>query len=90
LSLAVSTVNPYGLPDPPAGVKKSPVDLGTAIDEPEPRELVQKWMPEIVNLKPMPVRSVKGNLTAKTVQEAFQISKQGVSGEKVVIEWIED
>ena len=88
LSLAVSTVSPYGLPDPPAGINKCPVDLGTALDDSERRELVQKWMPEIVHLKPMPIRSIKGQLTAATVQEAFQISKEGVSGEKVVIERI--
>jgi hypothetical protein len=28
-----------------------------------------------------------GPMAAETVQEAFQVNKDGVSGEKVVIEW---
>lgn len=84
----VSTVSSFGLPEPPQGVKKSSVTLGPALDDPEMREKVVKaTLPIMVELQTLPVRSIKGPFSAETVQEAFQTSKSGVSGEKVVIEW---
>lgn len=86
VDLVVTTVLP-GLPDPPTGVKNSPVELGGALDRQEDRKVMIKGMSEIMSLKTMPVRLLRGPFSAETVEEAFQISKNGVSGEKIVIEW---
>ena len=84
----VSTVNSVNLPKPPQGVKMSAIELATGLDNPTVREnVVKATLPVMVQLKTQPVRSVKGPFTSETVQEAFQTSKSGVSGEKVVIEW---
>jgi NADPH:quinone reductase-like Zn-dependent oxidoreductase len=76
-----------GLPESPAGVNFISVMLGLHMDKPETRLLIKEWLPEMVNLKTMPIHSIKGPFTAETVEAAFQASKNGVSGEKVVIEW---
>jgi Zinc-binding dehydrogenase len=92
--LAVSTTNPYGLPEPPsADIRKCAVDLGMALDQDaSTRALVQQWLPEIVQIcQPMPIYSVAGPFTAETVERAFQVCKDGVvSGQKVVIEWTKE
>ncbi|EEC42599.1 alcohol dehydrogenase [Phaeodactylum tricornutum CCAP 1055/1] len=87
-TLVVSTTNSMGLPTPPGNVQARPVDLGTALDKAETREFVRTALPEIIReCRAMKVRSVVGPMAAETVQEAFQVNKDGVSGEKVVIEW---
>lgn len=84
----VSTVNGFGMPEPPHGVNMTAVSLGGAVDDPDMREAVVKpTLPIMMQLQPQQVRSIKGPFTAKTVENAFQTSKSGVSGEKVVIEW---
>eukprot|EP00538_Stauroneis_constricta_P013334 CAMPEP_0119546112 /NCGR_PEP_ID=MMETSP1352-20130426/664_1 /TAXON_ID=265584 /ORGANISM="Stauroneis constricta, Strain CCMP1120" /LENGTH=334 /DNA_ID=CAMNT_0007590777 /DNA_START=106 /DNA_END=1110 /DNA_ORIENTATION=+ len=88
LALTVSTIA-YGLPDPPEGVKGHPVELGTALENAESRAAIIRDYPSVLKVKPQAIRSVKGKVSAEVVQEAFQISKDGVSGEKVVIEWDE-
>eukprot|EP00523_Entomoneis_sp_CCMP467_P018098 CAMPEP_0168811892 /NCGR_PEP_ID=MMETSP0726-20121227/4359_1 /TAXON_ID=265536 /ORGANISM="Amphiprora sp., Strain CCMP467" /LENGTH=340 /DNA_ID=CAMNT_0008863969 /DNA_START=65 /DNA_END=1087 /DNA_ORIENTATION=+ len=85
-ALVVSTTIAMGLTDV-EGVARRPVDLGTANDEPQSRQNVSTWLKEIVDLKPMPIHSVPGPFSAETVEKAFQINKEGVSGKKVVIEW---
>lgn len=83
----VSTVSD-GLPEPPQGVKMSPIELGTGLENPMVREnVVKATLPLMVELETQSIRSVQGPFTAETVQKGFQVSKSGVSGEKVVIEW---
>jgi hypothetical protein len=65
------------------------VNLGSALDRPGDRKLIGSSLPTMTALKTMPVRLVKGPVSAETVEKAFQVSKDGVSGEKVVIEWTE-
>ena len=89
VDLAVSSVGSVGLPEPPPGIKKVPVLLGSALDIEKPRGLVKAWLPEVVQLKPLPIRVINGTFSAGTVQNAFQSCKDGMSGEKVVIEWSE-
>jgi NADPH:quinone reductase-like Zn-dependent oxidoreductase len=73
-------------PEPVVGVS---VNLGSALDRPGDRKLIGASLPTMTALKTMPVRLVKGPVSAETVEKAFQVSKDGVSGEKVVIEWTE-
>jgi NADPH:quinone reductase-like Zn-dependent oxidoreductase len=87
--LVVSTTGSTGGHDPPTGVSAVPVVFGSSLDIAEERKLVGEWSKEMVTLKTMPVRAVKGPFTAETVEEGFQMSKDGVSGQKVVIEWTE-
>jgi NADPH:quinone reductase-like Zn-dependent oxidoreductase len=87
--LAVSTTGDTGAHSPPAGVSAAPVMFGNALDIPEDRKLVAEWSKEMVTLETMPVRAVRGPFAAETVEEGFQVSKDGVSGQKVVIEWTE-
>jgi NADPH:quinone reductase-like Zn-dependent oxidoreductase len=83
----VSTVN-GGTPEPPDGVKKVSVFLGAALDDPNQRKnIVQATLPIMTTLETQQVRSVSGPFVAETLEKAFQASKDGVSGEKVVIEW---
>jgi NADPH:quinone reductase-like Zn-dependent oxidoreductase len=87
VKLVVSTTSMSSdAPEPVVGVS---VNLGTALDRPDARKLVGGWLPTVTALRTMPVRLVKGRVSAETVERAFQLSKDGVSGEKIVIEWTE-
>ena len=83
----LSSVSGMGLPQAPEGVTIKPIELATALDTPEKRVFVKKHFPTVLEVEPQAIRSVKGDYTAETVQSAFQINKDGVSGEKVIIEW---
>lgn len=80
----VSSVNMGA--DGPNGVKREFANMGNALDT-DSRAFVIDNFPGLFDLKPQAIRSVKGPVDAKTVEEAFQLNKDGVSGEKVVIEW---
>jgi NADPH:quinone reductase-like Zn-dependent oxidoreductase len=80
----VSSVSPGG--DGPDRVKQVPVNLGQSV-ETEP-EFIQKTIPILLQLpKTQPPRIISGPIDAKTVEEGFQVSKGGVSGEKIIFEW---
>ena len=83
----IATVMPSGDLSPEPGIVFAPVDLGSALDVPESRTFVKQNFPALLKLEPQTIRSVQGDVTAKTLQTAFQMNKDGVSGEKVVIEW---
>jgi hypothetical protein len=72
---------------PPENGKKTAVLVAKALDVEEQRQLVQQLLPEITGLETLPIRLIKGPFAAKTVEEAFEMSKAGASGEKIVIEW---
>ena len=75
-------------PDGPDGVKRVAVNLGTANET--NRDFVKSYFPKrLFGLKPQPTKLVKSNgpVDAKIVEHAFQLSQNGVSGEKIVIEW---
>lgn len=76
-----------GLPPPPEGVSFKSVILADALDTHRARVIAD--LPLLVKLKPQKLRLVKGGFTAETLEKAFQLNKDGVSGEKVVIEWTE-
>lgn len=80
----VSTVS--GMTPDVEGVTKVPVSLGTVITT--RRSWVESNLPALMKLETQQVHLVKGTVTAKTVQQAFQISKDGLSGEKLIIEWM--
>jgi hypothetical protein len=71
--------------DGPNGVTRVPVNLGTATEK-QP-DFIKSYFPRLWELRPQPVKAVPGPVDAQTVQHAFQLNKDGVSGEKVVIEW---
>jgi NADPH:quinone reductase-like Zn-dependent oxidoreductase len=80
----LSTVN-GGLPEPPKGITKVPVSLASLDDN---RPMIVQAMPTILKVcKPQKLRTIQGEVSAETVEQAFAVQKKGVSGEKVVIEW---
>uniref|UniRef100_A0A7R9WWX8 Enoyl reductase (ER) domain-containing protein n=1 Tax=Craspedostauros australis TaxID=1486917 RepID=A0A7R9WWX8_9STRA len=85
-SLVISTVD-FGMPAPPDGVEAKMINLGAVLGDPESRKDVVAAYPSILELKPQAIRLVKGKMSADTVAKALQINKDGVSGEKVIIEW---
>jgi NADPH:quinone reductase-like Zn-dependent oxidoreductase len=87
--LAVSTTGRPPAGGLPEGVAAVPVTLAFVLDVPDDRKRVAEWSKAMVTLRTMPVRSVKGPVSAETVEEAFRVSQKGVSGEKIVIEWTE-
>eukprot|EP00529_Nitzschia_sp_RCC80_P031844 CAMPEP_0113507958 /NCGR_PEP_ID=MMETSP0014_2-20120614/36745_1 /TAXON_ID=2857 /ORGANISM="Nitzschia sp." /LENGTH=358 /DNA_ID=CAMNT_0000403607 /DNA_START=309 /DNA_END=1382 /DNA_ORIENTATION=- /assembly_acc=CAM_ASM_000159 len=74
-------------PDGPGGVKRVAVNLGTANET--NRTFVKSYFPKrLFGLKPQPIKLVKkGPVDATVVEHAFQLNQNGVSGEKIVIEW---
>jgi NADPH:quinone reductase-like Zn-dependent oxidoreductase len=83
----VSSVTSSGLPEPPAGVARKSVLLAFVLENEIERKAIKEGFPRLFGLKPQTIRSVEGPLAAETLQKAFQINKDGVSNEKVVIEW---
>lgn len=86
IALVVKSVSELPLESPP-DVTIVGVDLGAVYDDKQTRSFIVSCLPEIMTLKPMPIRTIKGPFAAETVQEAFETSERGVSGEKVVIVW---
>ena len=83
----ISTVNGQGTPQPPAGITKKAVVVGSLQDA-ATRDLVKSSMPAVLKYcRPPKLRLVQGSISAETVEKAFKMQKQGMSGEKVVIEW---
>lgn len=80
----VSSVSPGA--EGPDGVKRVAVEFGTTV-ETDP-EFIRKAFPAVLKLpKTQPLRTIIGPVDAKTVEEGFQVSMEGVSGEKIIIEW---
>ena len=73
----------------PEGVKKAPVLFAKALDIEEERNVMKGFLANFADLKPLPVRLIKGPFAAATVEEGFKASQAGASGEKIVIEWTE-
>ncbi len=88
VDLVVSTTASGELPVPPDGVKAVGVELGGLELREDGPPFLKKNYPLIPKLKAMPIRLIKSPVTAEVVQETFQLSKDGLSGEKIVIEWI--
>ncbi|KAL7546204.1 hypothetical protein ACHAWF_012200 [Thalassiosira exigua] len=83
----VSAVSNHGGVVAPEGVSLRPVLLADMLDNDRARFAAS--LPLLVELKAQPIRSIRGGFEADTLEKAFQTNKDGVSGEKVVIEWTE-
>lgn len=83
----VSAVSNHGGVVAPEGVSLRPVLLADMLDNDRARFAAS--LPLLVELKAQPIRSIRGGFEADTLEKAYQTNKDGVSGEKVVIEWTE-
>ena len=91
-SIKIVSCTNFGL-DGPDGVKRVAVNLGTANET--NRDFIKSYFPKrLFGLKPQPTKLIKSSSNggpevdyATIVEQAFQLSQNGVSGEKIVIEW---
>jgi NADPH:quinone reductase-like Zn-dependent oxidoreductase len=77
----------YQTPVETHGVRYESIDFGRHLNSPEKRQWISTHFPTVLTLQPQTVKSVTGPFTAETLEKAFAISQNGVSGEKIVIEW---
>jgi NADPH:quinone reductase-like Zn-dependent oxidoreductase len=81
----VSSTSGYSPKNLPDQVQVVGINLGGAVDD-RP-EFIKKSFPKLLNLKTQPTHIISGPVDATTLEKGFQLSKNGVSGEKIVIEW---